>query len=51
MLSDWSDEPPETNSANLKKQSDYYNYSERTMFRFFLIIKKQVVNLGERAPL
>lgn len=41
MLSDWSDEAPETIYANLKKQSDYYNYSERTMSDLFSDIKKQ----------
>jgi CopA family copper-resistance protein len=41
MLSDWSDEAPETIYANLKKQSDYYNYSERTMSDLFADIKKQ----------
>ncbi|MDE8602647.1 copper resistance system multicopper oxidase [Marinomonas sp. RSW2] len=41
MLSDWSDEAPETIYANLKKQSDYYNYSERTTSDLFSDIKKQ----------
>ena len=30
MLSDWSDEKPERIYAKLKKQSDYYNFRERT---------------------
>ena len=30
MLSDWSDEDPETIFSNLKKMSDYYNYNEPT---------------------
>ncbi|WP_341771084.1 copper resistance system multicopper oxidase [Pseudomaricurvus hydrocarbonicus] len=30
LLSDWSDTAPEDIYANLKKQSDYYNYQERT---------------------
>ncbi len=30
LLSDWSDEKPETIYAKLKKQSDYYNFRERT---------------------
>lgn len=30
LLSDWSDEKPERIYANLKKQSDYYNFRERT---------------------
>jgi CopA family copper-resistance protein len=31
MLSDWSDERPEDIVVNLKKQSDYYNYRQRTV--------------------
>ncbi len=31
MLSDWSDENPGTIYAKLKKMSDYYNFSERTV--------------------
>jgi CopA family copper-resistance protein len=30
MLSDWTDEDPMTILANLKEQSDYYNYHRRT---------------------
>jgi CopA family copper-resistance protein len=30
MLSDWSDEEPAEIYSNLKKMSDYYNFSERT---------------------
>ncbi|MCH6549697.1 MAG: copper resistance system multicopper oxidase [Proteobacteria bacterium] len=30
LLSDWSDERPETIYAKLKKQSDYYNFRQRT---------------------
>ncbi|HHH38090.1 MAG TPA: copper resistance system multicopper oxidase [Sedimenticola sp.] len=30
MLSDWTDENPSTLYAKLKKQSDYYNFNERT---------------------
>ena len=30
VLSDWSDEKPERIYAKLKKQSDYYNFRERT---------------------
>lgn len=41
MLSDWSDEAPESIYANLKKQSDYYNYHERTLSDLFADIKKQ----------
>jgi CopA family copper-resistance protein len=34
MLSDWSFEPPETIVSNLKFQSDYYNYGQRTLGTF-----------------
>ena len=34
MLSDWTDENPETIIANLKQQSDYYNYHRRTLGTF-----------------
>ena len=35
MLSDWSDAAPETIYAKLKKQSDYYNFRERTVTDLF----------------
>ncbi len=34
MLSDWSDDDPETIVSNLKFQSDYYNYGRRTVGTF-----------------
>jgi CopA family copper-resistance protein len=34
MLSDWTDESPETVVSNLKFQSDYYNYGQRTLGTF-----------------
>jgi CopA family copper-resistance protein len=34
LLSDWSDESPETIVSNLKFQSDYYNYGQRTLGTF-----------------
>jgi CopA family copper-resistance protein len=34
MLSDWTDEDPMTIMSNLKQQSDYYNYSQRTLGTF-----------------
>jgi len=34
MLSDWTDESPETIVSNLKFQSDYYNYGQRTLGTF-----------------
>ncbi len=41
MLSDWTDEDPETIFSNLKQQSDYYNYHRRTAGTFFSDLKKQ----------
>ena len=35
VLSDWQDTKPERILANLKKQSDYYNYNQRTIGDFF----------------
>jgi CopA family copper-resistance protein len=35
VLSDWSDEKPERIYSKLKKQSDYYNFRERTAGDFF----------------
>jgi CopA family copper-resistance protein len=35
LLSDWSDESPETIVSNLKFQSDYYNFGQRTVGTFF----------------
>jgi CopA family copper-resistance protein len=35
MLSDWSDERPDTIVSNLKFQSDYYNFHQRTAGTFF----------------
>jgi len=34
MLSDWSDESPDTIVSNLKFQSDYYNFNQRTLGTF-----------------
>ena len=34
MLSDWTDESPETIVSNLKLQSDYYNFDQRTLGTF-----------------
>jgi CopA family copper-resistance protein len=34
MLSDWSDEDPDTIVSNLKFQSDYYNFHQRTLGTF-----------------
>jgi len=35
MLSDWSNESPDTIVSNLKFQSDYYNFNQRTVSTFF----------------
>jgi CopA family copper-resistance protein len=41
MMSDWTDEDPETVFSNLKQQSDYYNYHERTAGTFFSDVRKK----------
>jgi CopA family copper-resistance protein len=41
MLTDWTDENPDTLYGNLKKQSDYYNYHKRTAGTFFSDAKKK----------
>ncbi|MEP7704926.1 copper resistance system multicopper oxidase [Paraglaciecola sp. 25GB23A] len=41
QLSDWSDTPPETIYANLKKMSSYYNYNKRTVDDFWSELKKK----------
>jgi len=41
QLSDWSDEDPTTIYAKLKKQSDYYNIKERTVFDFFREVQEK----------
>lgn len=35
LLSDWTDDDPETIVSNLKFQSDYYNFNQRTIGTFF----------------
>jgi CopA family copper-resistance protein len=40
MLSDWTDENPETVFSNLKGQSDYYNYHQQTAGTFFSDVRK-----------
>jgi CopA family copper-resistance protein len=40
MLTDWTDTNPETIFSNLKEQSDYYNYHQRTAGTFFSDVKK-----------
>ncbi|MBI3795452.1 MAG: copper resistance system multicopper oxidase [Deltaproteobacteria bacterium] len=40
MLSDWTDEHPQTVFSNLKQQSDYYNFQQRTLGTFFSDVRK-----------
>ena len=40
MLSDWTDENPYRVFSNLKKQSDYYNFHQRTVVDFFRDVKR-----------
>jgi CopA family copper-resistance protein len=40
LLTDWTDTDPETVYSNLKEQSDYYNYHQRTAGTFFSDVKK-----------
>ena len=41
LLSDWSDERPETIVSNLKFQSDYYNFGQRTAGTFFSDVQRK----------
>ena len=41
LLSDWTDENPETLFSNLKEQSDYYNLHQRTVGTFFSDVRKK----------
>ncbi|OMH31783.1 copper resistance system multicopper oxidase [Motiliproteus sp. MSK22-1] len=49
MLSDWSDEDPSKVYAKLKKMSDYYNFSERTVAEAWREIKERGVGETWRA--
>jgi len=40
MLTDWTDENPERVFARLKKQSDYYNFRQRTVGDFFRDVRR-----------
>ena len=40
VLSDWSDEKPETIYRKLKVRSDYYNFNQRTLGDFFDEVKR-----------
>jgi CopA family copper-resistance protein len=41
ILSDWTDEDPETVLSNLKQQSDYYNHHQRTVGTFLSDLQKK----------
>jgi CopA family copper-resistance protein len=41
MLTDWTDERPERVFTKLKKQSDYYNFRQRTLTTFLKDVRKQ----------
>ena len=41
LLSDWSAEDPDTIVSNLKGQSDYYNFGQRTVGTFFDDVSRQ----------
>jgi CopA family copper-resistance protein len=41
LLSDWTDEDPSRVLAKLKKQSDYYNFNQRTLGNFVSDIRSQ----------
>ena len=41
LLSDWSDESPDTIISNLKFQSDYYNFNQRTLGTFIEDMNRQ----------
>ena len=41
MLTDWTDESPARVFAKLKKQSDYYNFHQRTVSDFFRDVRTQ----------
>ena len=51
LLSDWTDEKPARVFAKLKKQSDYYNFNQRTLGDFFRDARTRGVGatLSERA--
>jgi CopA family copper-resistance protein len=50
FLSDWSDTSPETIVSNLKFQSDYYNFQQRTVGTFFEDVAKNgfAATVGDR---
>jgi CopA family copper-resistance protein len=50
MLTDWTDEHPERVFAKLKKQSDYYNFRQRTLGTFMRDVRRNGLSatLAER---
>lgn len=50
MLTDWTDENPERVFSKLKKQSDYYNFRQRTVGTFFKDVRRNGLSatLAER---
>ncbi len=50
MLTDWTDEQPERIFKKLKKQSNYYNFRQRTLGTFFRDVRKNGLSatLSER---
>jgi CopA family copper-resistance protein len=51
LLTDWTDENPERLFAKLKKQSDYYNFNQRTVGDFFRDVRQHGLGatLSDRA--
>jgi FtsP/CotA-like multicopper oxidase with cupredoxin domain len=50
MFSDWTDENPDTIVSNLKFQSDYYNFHQRTLGTFMQDVEKKGLENGRRPP-
>ncbi len=48
VLSDWTFESPETVFANLKKQSDYYNFQKRAAPEFFADVTRMGIGAALR---
>jgi CopA family copper-resistance protein len=46
LLTDWTDTNPETLFSNLKEDSDYYNYHQRTVGTFFSDARKNGLRLA-----
>ena len=52
LLSDWTDQNPESIFSNLKQQSDYYNYNRQTLADFLSSAKEQGLRatVSQRMP-